>query len=197
MNAGCTTFDRWLDAGRPAADASAAHAHASACARCAAALELEQLLAVPLETPAPAGFTAEVMARVRVPQRARTFVAPIVSLVEVPWWLALPVQPGVVLGMFATAVLAWGREALWRLAVEFGAWAAAISWPSPPVPHLPAIAWFSQLAAGQPLAQAAAILAVSVAAMALSWPLYRWTEHLVGGFMPRVALRAGGAAASH
>src|SRR5437667_12066350 len=73
MTASCETFERWLDAGRPASAEPAARAHAANCARCAAslraALAVEGLLAAGL-APAPAGFAARVMERVEAARRA-------------------------------------------------------------------------------------------------------------------------------
>lgn len=107
----CTAFDRWLDAGSPAATAAAARVHARDCERCAAALDasLELDVALGVVPAAPAGFTDRVMARVaETPQAAAVIVAPLrVAPAPEPfaWWVRAAMEPSMLLATTLAAML--------------------------------------------------------------------------------------------
>jgi len=186
MTASCETFERWLDAGRPAAAEPAARAHAAGCARCAtalrAALEVEGLLAAGL-APAPAGFAARVMERVEAARRAGAApagYAPHAAPIAPPafdWWVRAAADPAAALALVLAALVAWRGEAMVALVARG-------------LERLSAQPLFAtSAAAGGALARAAGSLSLTapgpiglVVLMALpwaSWLLFRWSESLV------------------
>src|SRR5262245_2618681 len=100
----CAAFERWLDEGAPQDLAAAAQAHASQCARCAAAERAARSLELALSataTPAPAGFTERVMARVGGRAQAPAL------LPALPWWIRAAMEPATVLAMLAAGAVVW------------------------------------------------------------------------------------------
>jgi hypothetical protein len=165
----CSGFERWLDEGRPESQAGGARAQAAACVACAAslraALELEDLLAVPLAIPDP--DLARIMERVEATRRVRPAPAP--ERPMLPWWIEAAAQPSVALALVLAGLLAWRAGDLETL-ISSAWWQAA-----------PALAaantWFvvgAQRVFGpaEPLLWLA-LLPVTVLAMV---PLYRWSE---------------------
>lgn len=112
----CEAFDRWLDEGRPAAEATAAEAHAASCARCTRSLAVERSIERVLEgdvTPAPALFTARVMERVRVSRRVPSAVRVLGDFT--PWWVRAAAEPGILLAAVVAGLVAWRPDALLAL----------------------------------------------------------------------------------
>lgn len=103
----CRTFEEWLDAGRPAADAVHAAAHRAACPDCAArAVEddaLERALSSRGADPGDA-FTAAVMSR--LPAVRRDAAPALDPDLVLPWWAQLLREPEAALGLALGAVYA-------------------------------------------------------------------------------------------
>ncbi|HTR97779.1 MAG TPA: hypothetical protein VMH61_07725 [Candidatus Acidoferrales bacterium] len=200
MNAGCKEFDRWLDAGAPAAGERAVHDHAAGCARCAARLEaartLDALLAAPPVAPAREGFADAVMRRIARPPQARTRAA------STPWWLGLAAEPAAALAVALAVVTATLSAPLWSAALAlarrmpaFAAAPTALHGAGPLAALWNAQTWAGagQLAAlwraqpwagGGALAVSSALVAFAPAVLAGSWLLFRWLERSVGHARP-------------
>lgn len=201
MNAACGAFERWLDAGRPAAEAAVHAAHAAACPRCAALLALESALAAPpVASPAP-GFAGAVMRRVRAQAAAAGVRAPGVAparstprraAAQTPWRaalfapaaalaftaLALPFAGGGRLGSAVLAPFAALAEPLRAALVALGSRGPASSGATAAA-HEGLFAFAAPLVArgtADPLFAALAIVGLLPLLLGLSWGLYRWTE---------------------
>ena len=114
----CDGVERWLNEGMPRHGATAARAHARRCAGCtqaiagAGALESMLAAAAAARTPAPAGFTDAVMARID----AERDMAPAGARVRVPAaagagpgmsrWLVFASEPGAAVALVMVPVLA-------------------------------------------------------------------------------------------
>jgi hypothetical protein len=172
----CESFDHWLDEGRPVAEAAAAEAHAASCARCGRALAASLAIERALEgeaAPAPAGFTARVMERVRESNRLPMAVRSLADLA--PWWVRVAAEPGVLLAAAVAGLVAWRPDALLALGAAaaqglstrmgFGASALEnlIGTQAPAVdPNVRLTLWIT----AAPLVILASVV------------LYRWSEHL-------------------
>ncbi len=181
---GCEQLDRWLDEGRPAAEAAAMEAHAAACPRCGRALAAdagveEALRAAPIAR-APRGFAESVMAEVT---GARGRGPAEVAARRRGGWRLLA-NPWVAAGAAIAVALAGSWRALSRVtsqAVE------AIGWPSLPAVgarELAALeraaeAWARASVATPPWAMTGFALTFAAAATAGGWLLLRWTEAVV------------------
>jgi hypothetical protein len=126
----CSSFDRWLDEGRPVAERTTCMTHAAACRRCAGALEAAQALDLALSrrfATAPDAFTDRVLAR--LPSRAAkpAVVATLDLEPAIPWWVALMREPLVVVSVllgilfFGVGPFLWSRGESW---IEQGVQAA-------------------------------------------------------------------------
>ena len=186
----CRDLERWLDDGGAPERYVEAMAHARICAHCSAALasvdELETLLAG-RSTPAPAGFTTRVMARVAItPQvRARIPVTELLPFFQtVPWWVRLALEPASLLALLLASVLVWRGDMLFALAssgaVQLAGWLArslhtAGAVPAPAIPPGPSDAiWL------QPLVLTCIALGAAPIALMGSRLLYRWSAALAG-----------------
>ncbi|HUL75983.1 MAG TPA: hypothetical protein VL691_01870 [Vicinamibacteria bacterium] len=191
----CAEFERWLDDGRPRENEGLAVAHAAACARCrdslAAARALEEALALPSATTAPAGFTDAVMRRLGAAESegvagdGRFGGERIVA-----WWARLAAEPAVVVPSTIAALMAWRWSTVWALAVGLsprlaaGADLAGRGWA----------AWAGMVETSGALratAEPAVVLGLGLAAAPLalwaSWRLARWWEQAFA----RPLVRAG------
>lgn len=184
----CRELERWLDDGGAPERYVEAMAHARICAHCSAALggvdELETLLAA-RSAPAPAGFSARVMARVALtPQvRARIPVNELLPFFQtVPWWVRLALEPASLLALLLASVLVWRGDRLFALAssgaVQLAAWLTQSLHAAGPVPAIapgPSDAiWL------QPLVLTCIALGAAPLALMGSRLLYRWTAALAG-----------------
>ncbi len=195
----CGELERWLDDGGAPERYVEAMAHARICAHCSAALgavdELETLLAT-RTTPAPAGFSARVMARVAMTPQARAHI-PVTELLPyfqtVPWWVRLALEPASLLAMLLASVLVWRGDALFALAssgaVQLAAWLAR-TMPDPlPVtspsvdPGAPPVLWL------QPVVLTCIALGAAPLALMGSRVLYQWSATLAGPHHPRPMVR--------
>jgi len=164
----CTDFDRWLDDGRPEAEAPARRAHAGLCPRCGralrAALELDDALARPVPDAAPGGFTGEVLRRVRIAEDARAAAA---GPDAFRWGLRAAADPRISLALLLCALLAWRGRALWALAAgwaeRFAPLASGLRVPATPV-------------LTDPAAQLGLWLVVTPVMMWLAWTAWRWLD---------------------
>jgi len=165
----CSEFERWLDEGRPKSRAGGARAHAAACGACAAslraALELEELLAIPLSVPDPG--VARIMERIEATRRVTPAPAPARS--AFPWWIDAAAQPSVALALVLAGLLAWRAGDL-RALVSTAWWQVA--------PALASANDWLLTGASRVFGPAApllwlALLPVMILAMI---PLYRWSE---------------------
>lgn len=192
----CGELERWLDDGGAPERYVEAMAHARICAHCSAALgavdELETLLAT-RTTPAPAGFSARVMARVTMTPQARARI-PVTELLPyfqtVPWWVRLALEPASLLAMLLASVLVWRGDALFALAssgaVQLAAWlaqtlppAAPVSSPAVDMGPAPVVMWL------QPLVLTCIALGAAPLALMGSRVLYQWSATLAGPHHPR------------
>src|SRR5690349_21247020 len=131
----CTSFDAWLDDGRPG-EAAHARAHAASCPRCAsalaAALELESAFDVTsarAPARAPAALTDRVMQRIALDRALAE------SRASAPaWWVAAASEPLVALSLVAAAALSWailgGRESVSLALGVVSAWLRVPALPS-------------------------------------------------------------------
>ena len=171
----CDRFERWLDEGRPAGEAEAARAHAAGCPRCAAALEAAEEIEFELmrfARPAPAEFTARVMARVSDAEAAGLATQPLVAPLD--WWVRTAAEPATALALvLAGLLLGWG-DALRGLAAPAMLRLASMLAQVPRV-ELPRPALLAN--PDVPLA-----LALAAAPFLLwgSWRLYLAAEHACG-----------------
>ena len=189
----CRDLERWLDDGGAPERYVEAMAHARICAHCSAALgnldELETLLAAP-SAPAPAGFSARVMARVALtPQvRARIPVTELLPFFEtVPWWVRLALEPASLLALLLASALVWRGDRLFALAssgaIQLAAWLARSLHPAGPAPA-PAIAPVDAIWL-QPLVLTCIALGAAPLALMGSRLLYRWSATLAGPHQAR------------
>jgi hypothetical protein len=188
VNASCAAFERWLDEGQPAAPSAASRAHARECARCAALLELEEALAQPARAATDARFADAVMARVHALPAAE----PAGRRAVATGWAQMLVDPLAALLVTACALLAVGHQSLWRLGESFAHFGEALLLPAvqlPAAPDLSAIGRTTSALVSNPTAFAACMLAITPVLLVAGWPLFRWTEQLVGGSMKRAAVR--------
>jgi hypothetical protein len=182
-HAHCDAFERWLDAGLPAAGAAEARAHAAACPRCApaleAALEVERFLAE--ETAhAPAGFTARVMERVAAAGRAGALDF---TPAPLAWWLRAGAEPATALALALAALLTWQHE---RLPALFAAGLLRLAgWitqglaqlPSLTRPLTPLVLPYASAWVSQPVFVWGLALALLPGVLWTSGVLYRWSAH--------------------
>jgi hypothetical protein len=113
----CSSFDRWLDEGRPAELGSKATAHAARCPACACALDaserIESALAQRFAT-APDRFADRVLAQLPVEDPRPADLGAFDLEPALPWWVRIFREPATVLAFLLAAVLiAWGPK-LWR-----------------------------------------------------------------------------------
>jgi hypothetical protein len=183
----CSEFERWLDAGRPGARAGRMHAHVEECPRCATAMraadELVKALVRPPRAAAPAGFTVDVMARVREAQARRVAVATIPMLPALAWWVRAAADPLAVLAFGLAAMLVYWRHALWALAGEAAVRLAAFDRVTFSLPGATALSFqlpHSLQVFADPMVVLGLGLATLPAALWLGAVLYRWTERTLG-----------------
>lgn len=123
----CAELERWLDDGGPESGAAAAAEHAAECDRCAEALRVDLALEAALSaapTPAPAGFTDHVMARIGTVAAPAAWTTP-----ALPWWIRVSMEPVTILALVVAGGIAWGWQGLWALAGAGGAaFARAAQW---------------------------------------------------------------------
>ena len=195
----CPELERWLDDGGAPERYLEAIAHARICAHCSTALgtldELETLLATP-SFPAPAGFSAQVMARVAVTPQAPARI-PVLELLPlfqtVPWWVRATLDPASLLALLLASTLIWRGDALYALAsgaaVQLAAWLARSLPPGTPMPA-PVADPGSMVALWlQPTVLASITLAAAPLAFMGARLLYRWTATLAGPRHARPAVR--------
>lgn len=201
MNADCTAFERWLDDGLPGSGAAPARAHASTCARCASLLELEETLATPLRTQAPADFSDKVMGRIHAAPRRAVRLVP--SAFPTPMWVRAFMDPLVALVVTAIVLTWFGRGALLDIGASVAArWASAqwpaFTWPAVQIPGAAAVGSLSQWLASmsaRPTLLAGILVAIAPAVLLGSWQLFRWTDRLASGPSLASMLRHPGARA--
>jgi hypothetical protein len=176
----CDTFDRWLEAGMPAADAAAALAHSATCARCVAALEVERFLALDV-APAPEGFTARVMERVDAASTARAHARP-APLSALAWWVRPAAEPAAALALGLAALLMWQRDAVLGALVTVVMGVANLALQSPMLLHpfvRPLTDWLAGVSVAQPVVALELALALVPAMLWGGRLLYRWSERFV------------------
>lgn len=164
----CEAFDRWLDQGRPSLPE--AEAHASGCHHCArslaAALAIDEALALPLVAETPPDFTESVLRRARL---ARAFV-PAPSLA---WWVKVGAEPAVAAACVLTALVSWWSSDLWALGIATASRVA--TWGDSASQLMGTVTVFRALTS--PLV----ILGWAPALCAASWWLFQWSQ----GFIAR------------
>jgi hypothetical protein len=184
----CASFGAWLDGGMDTALAAAANAHAAGCARCAAALELEALLAAPPVVRAGAAFTEGVLFRVRDAERAHAAARFVLADTEQPWWLRAPAEPSAALALAAAALLAWRGDGLWAFAVALAARAEAHDWARGPGSNTLDALGHAVLGFPSGTLASGALLAVLLLVVGLaSLAIYRGIEQLVASACSRPA----------
>jgi len=169
----CEELERWLDEGMDAEGSAAARAHVATCARCAAMIDaaddVDALLAA-FSTPAPAGFTGRVMARVAQSSEVAAYAA---ARSPFAWWIEVAAQPATALAALLAALVLWKRDALIAVAARFasnldGALLRVLT---------------TSLPIRAPFDRPEVLLGLCVAAIPAaawgSWMLYRWTERFV------------------
>ncbi len=175
----CTAFERWLDDGRPALQAEAAHAHASGCARCASLLVLEDALAAPFAAPAPRGFADAVMLRVRDAEHRRAIARARIEA-PAPWWVSAPAEPAAALALVGASLLLWRAADVWRGAVALAgtcsAWAAGAGFTGLTAALGGAFAPARALGA---TAQSTLLFVAGTATLAAAWGLYAAADRVV------------------
>jgi len=118
----CRDFERWLDAGRPAAEGPAAESHRARCSACAERAQVDASLDAILATrlaPAAPGLTDRVMARVAATPSATPRLATNPELL-VPWWIQVLREPEAILGLGLGALYAVSGPFLLPLARRAG-----------------------------------------------------------------------------
>jgi len=185
----CREFDRWLDAGMPAARAADTEAHARGCGRCARALAAERAIVAAFaltpvaaggvgasEASAPQGFTDRVMARVAASNVTRRSLAP-VPVSDVPWWVAAAAEPATVLAALLLALVVWQPKTMFSAALSVARVImngvgrnTGVESPERWLgPNLSALI-------SNPVASMGLWLAALPLALWLGYELYRWTE---------------------
>lgn len=177
----CERFSRWLEAGRPAADALAEADHAAGCTGCREALAAERAIEALLSAApvAPEGFTDRVMRAVDAASAARAHAPAPAWNDALPWWARAAIQPSALGAAALAALLAWRPDAIeqgGRLGVASLTAAGQI-----------AASWLSEAlgpaAAAQPMVQTGLLASAALVFAVAALPLYHWTE--------RVAARRG------
>lgn len=172
----CESFDRWLDEGRPAAEAVAGEAHAESCPRCRRSLAAAMAIEHALEddaVPAPAQFTARVMERVRVARRVPSSARVLVDLT--PWWVRAAAEPGILLAAAVAGLVAWRPDAL--LAVGAAAAQGLSTRLGFGASALQDLLGLQSAVVDSNVRFALWVTAVPLVILA-SLALYRWSEHL-------------------
>lgn len=127
----CQALERWLDDGRPAAQARSRLAHAASCPRCRGLLDADGELQRRLERPpaaAPAALVSRVMARIEAaprPAPARPWAPPSASS-GLPWWVSLAAEPVTAMALILAALLGAGAGALGTGGRVLFAWLAPL-----------------------------------------------------------------------
>lgn len=141
----CRSFERWLDAGRPAPERGPATAHAATCAACGELEAADHALTAALGqrfASAPTGFRDRVLAALP-DRRPIAFSLPLVEPTDpVPWLVRVLLQPSTALalalgGTMATQMDRLAAAATWLTATTTAWWASLL-------PSVPA-AWASGL----------------------------------------------------
>ena len=190
----CEDFERWLDDGRPDDGKGAAEVHAASCGRCrealAAARSIEEALALPTATLAPAGFTDDVMRRV-VAAEAESVAGQVGvrGVGNLVLWLGLVAEPWVAVPCLLVALMAWRGSALLAIAGKITSplalWADAAARALPTLTiALPA----ALRALSTPGAMLGLGMAVAPVILWASWQLARWSERAFA--LPLVRPRA-------
>ena len=111
----CTSFQEWLDGGRPENRRVEAREHSRRCARCAEELEaaraIESALGQRFAT-APASFTEKVIERLPARPGAAPIPVQADDGTDFPWWLRIFAEPSVVLSSALAVALIIGWPSL-------------------------------------------------------------------------------------
>lgn len=163
----CEAFDRWLDAGRP--EIADLRAHATSCSRCAralaAAIAIDEALALPVTAQTSPSFTDEVMRRARAARAAAPAPA------SLAWWVKVWAQPAAAAACVLLALVAWRGPELWSLGIRFTSrltgWSAG------------ALQLLDSVTVVRALTSPLVIVGWAPAVCWASWWLFQWSERLI------------------